>query len=444
LTATAERRPWGAALLWLAVLTPFFFLSYGFAAWVTSQRRDVPSLVFGWEHRIPFLAWTIVPYWSTDLLYALSLFLCRNRKELNTHARRLLTAQIICMSVFLLFPLRFTFERPPTTGLSGWMFDVLLSFDKPFNQAPSLHLALTTILWAKYSQHLAGPALWLTRGWFLLVGLSTLTTYQHHFIDLPTGIWVGLLCLALFPDNPAPPRYRSSRNRQTMRVGAIYLAGSLLFVALAIWIGGAAWWLLWPVGALLIVAAVYWSGRPELFGKVDGAIDPVMVWLLAPYLAGAWLNSRWWTRADAAAQEIASGVWLGRMPRRTERDAQAIASMVDLTAELPADTSQIVYRGIPMLDSVVPSVERLEAAVQAIEDLNGNRPTLVCCALGYSRSAAASAAWLVASGKAVSIDHAIESIQARRWRIVLGPALRRRLEEWASAKGQKDESGVRL
>jgi hypothetical protein len=50
----------------------------------------------------------------------------------------------------------------------------------------------------------------------------------------------------------------------------------------------------------------------------------------------------------------------------------------------------------------------------------------------------------VASGKAVSINHAIESIQARRSRIVLGPAQRRRLEEWERAKGKKDESGVRL
>jgi protein-tyrosine phosphatase len=177
---------------------------------------------------------------------------------------------------------------------------------------------------------------------------------------------------------------------------------------------------------------------------MDGAIEPAMVCLLAPYLAGAWLNSRWWTRMDTAAHEIAGGVWLGRLPRRTERDAQAIASVVDLTAELPADTSQIVYRGIPMLDSVVPSVERLEAAVQAIEDLERNRPTLVCCALGYARSAAASAAWLVASGRAASVNQAIESIQARRWRIVLGPAQRRRLEEWARAKGKRDENGVRL
>src|SRR3954469_1469177 len=134
----------GLALLWIAGLAPFFFLSYGFTNWVTSLRRSVPSLVFGWERHIPFLAWTIVPYWSTDLFYALSLFLCRTRAELSTHARRLLAVQIVSIAGFLLFTLRFTFHKPHTAGLFGSMFEALGGFDRPFNQAPSLHLGLTT------------------------------------------------------------------------------------------------------------------------------------------------------------------------------------------------------------------------------------------------------------------------------------------------------------
>lgn len=33
-------------LLWLALLAPFFFASYGFANWYASQQSEVPSLVF--------------------------------------------------------------------------------------------------------------------------------------------------------------------------------------------------------------------------------------------------------------------------------------------------------------------------------------------------------------------------------------------------------------
>ena len=42
-------RPWRRALLWLALLGPFFFASYGFANWYASTRAQVPVVVFGWE-----------------------------------------------------------------------------------------------------------------------------------------------------------------------------------------------------------------------------------------------------------------------------------------------------------------------------------------------------------------------------------------------------------
>ncbi len=425
-----ETRPWVPAILMLAVLTPFFFASYGFANWETSQRAYVPSLVFAWERRIPFLAWTIVPYWSTDLLYAISLFLCRTHKELYIHAKRLAAAQVISVTGFLLFPLRFSFDRPHPAGALGWMFDALANFDQPFNQAPSLHLSLTTILWAKYSQHLRGGPLWALRGWMILTGISTLTTYQHHFIDLPTGIWVGLFCVALFPDHPVLMRCETVRDPRRFKIAAAYLASGLLLILCAIRIGGSAWWLLWPAAALFLVAVIYVSGRAELFGKANGSMPGAMVCLLAPYLTVAWLNSRLWTMRTRAADEMADGVWLGRLPATAGPIKQGFRSVVDVTAELPVRVAGVDYRGVPMLDLLPPTIEQLDAAVKAIDE--SERPTLVCCALGYSRSAAAVAAWMMASGRACSTDDAIAAICARRPRIALGPAHRARLEEWCS------------
>ena len=423
-------------MAWLAGLAPFFFLSYRFANWVTGLRHHVPSIVFGWEHRIPFLPWTILPYWSTNLLYALSLFVCPTREELNTHGKRLLSAQVISVAGFLLFPLRFSFQAPHTEGLFGWLFATLYGFDKPFNQAPSLHLSLTVLLWAEYSRRLGGVTRWLVRGWMILVGVSTLTTYQHHFIDLPTGIWVGLLAIAIFPFEKPLVRSSPSRDRGRFRIAAFYLLGAVLAVGLAVRIGGAAWLLLWPAGALLLVALIYASGRPEWFRKTDGRVAAPVICLLGPYLFGAWLNLLWWARNETASDEIVSGIRLGRLPRRVERDQNGIASLVDLVAELPVNTYEVRYRSVPMLDRVVPGVAQLNAAVEAIHDLEGNRPTLVCCAAGYSRSAAAVAAWLVASGQAASVDESIAWIRARRPRIVLGPADRARLEEWSRARNR--------
>ena len=114
------------AVLWLLLLAPLFFSTYGFATWVTAQRDDVSSMVFDWERHMPFWAWTIVPYWSIDLLYGFSLLLPRSRDELKRHALRLLTAQVIAVSCFLLWPLSFTFSRPELDGVFGWLFAVLM------------------------------------------------------------------------------------------------------------------------------------------------------------------------------------------------------------------------------------------------------------------------------------------------------------------------------
>ena len=149
-------RPSGRAAAWLAFLGPFFFATYGLATWVTAQRAEVGAVVFPWEHAIPFLPWTIVPYWTVDLFYAASLFVCVDRRELDTHAKRLLTAQVVAVVSFLVLPLRFTFARPETGGVFGDLFSVLAAFDLPFNQAPSLHVALLIILWGLYSRRLHG------------------------------------------------------------------------------------------------------------------------------------------------------------------------------------------------------------------------------------------------------------------------------------------------
>jgi hypothetical protein len=410
-----ERRPWLAAFAWLAFLAPLFFVSYGLANWVTSMRSSVPSIAFAWERHIPFLAWTIVPYWSTDLFYGISLLLCRTRAELQVHVRRLITVQLICVAGFLAFPLRCTFEKPATSGLFGALFDRLMSFDKPFNQAPSLHVALTAVLWAAFLRHLRGPAMWAVRIWFLMMALSTLTTYQHQFIDLPLGLWVGLFAIAMFPHTQREHAGPSPVSWKRFRLSARYLIGAALCVAVAVWLGGLAWLMLWPAGALLLVSGIYAAGRPELFGKSQGA----MAWLLAPHLAAASLNCLIRSRGHAPANEIADGVWLGRSIGGREREQFGFASVVDVAAELPADTNGIEYRAVPMLDLVRPSETQLAAAVKAVNQLESHRPTLVCCALGLSRGAAVVAAWLVATHRAPTNAAALDAIRARRPEIVL-------------------------
>ena len=416
-------RPWRRALLWLALLGPFFFVSYGLANWWASTRAQVPVVVFGWEAGMPFVPWTIVPYWSIDVFYAVSLLLCRQRLELDRHALRLLSAQLIAVACFVLWPLRYSFVRPETEGVFGWLFDVLLGFDKPFNQAPSLHIVLLVVLWVKFAQYLHGGWRWLLHGWALLIGISVLTTYQHHFIDIPTGVLVGWLCVWLWPEQGTPPlrAWQWHGDGRRWRLAGYYLLGAAGLLVPVLVFGGAALWLLWPLLSALLVALAYAGLGTAVFQKrADGRLSMAARWLLAPYLAAAWCNSRLWTHRAPQPVAVVAGVWLGRIPTRGL--PTPVVAVVDTCAELSCTAATPAYASVPMLDLVVPSPAQLAEAAEAIERLRRHGPVLVCCALGYSRSAASVAVWLLRSGQVVTLDAAVECLRAARPEVVLGPA----------------------
>lgn len=411
------------ALLWLMLLAPFFFLSYGLANWLAAQRDDVGTLAFSWERHIPLWPWTIVPYWSIDLLYGLSFLLPRRKRELDRHALRLLTAQVIAVLCFLLFPLRFSLARPPMDGAYGWLFDVLAGFDMPYNQAPSLHITLLVILWVAYARYATGMSRWLMHGWFALIGLSVLTTWQHHFIDLPTGVLLGWLCVWLWPDeeHEAPLiRCRIGKDSRRLQLSGAYGASALALSLLAL-IGGGAWlWLLWPAIALLLVALCYGVVGAGGFQKSDdGSLSLAMRWLMAPYLLGAWINSRWWTRHHPHPVEVLPGIWLGRLPSRFERGERPYGAVLDLCAELPHSPRSGRYVSLPLLDLIVPTADQCRRGAELIEELSCHGPVLVCCALGYSRSATVIAAWLLISHRASNPEQALSLLRKARPQVVI-------------------------
>ena len=426
MTATQQQdraHPWRRAIVWIALLAPLFFLTYGWANQFAAGRPNVPSIVFDWERQIPFMAWTIVPYWSIDLLYGLSLLLCTSRAELTTQGLRLLTAQIISIGCFVALPLRFIFERPDTHGVFGMMFDVLLGFDKPFNQAPSLHIVLLIIIWVRLAAHSPVWLRWPLHAWMGLIGASVLTTYQHHFIDIPTGVAAGFLCLWLWPEHGRSPLTQVAFTIDSRRRGLAlrYALGAAMATMVAL-LGGWALWLLWLSIALGLVALAYaFIGPTALQKSSDGRLSLAVRWLAAPYLIGAWINLRWWTRHAPSPNQITDGVWLGRFPTHATLRAAQFRAVVDLTAEMDAPWSQQLryYRSVPILDLAAPSEASLRQAADAIEAARQHGPVLVCCALGYSRSAAALVAWLVRSGIEPDWDSALACIRRARPAVVL-------------------------
>ncbi|RWG67367.1 MAG: phosphatase PAP2 family protein, partial [Mesorhizobium sp.] len=392
------------AALWLAFLAPFFYSTYGFANWLASTRDHVGSIVFSWEHHVPFVAWTIVPYWSINLFYGLSLLLNDSRQGVDRLAGRYLTAQIVAVACYILFPLTATFVRPESSGLPGFLFAVLGGFDKPFNQAPSLHIALLVIIWDHGRQRLAGPLLGLWHGWCFLIGASVLTTWQHHFIDIPTGALLGFLALWLFPAQGELPfaGFRLTADGKARRLALYYALGAALALtgaAVGAFFSALALLLLWPSLALAIVAFAYAGAGAKVFQKTaDGRVSLASRILLWPYRLGARVNVWAWTRKLPPVVPVSDGVFLGRFPNAAEADG--FGTVIDLAAELerPGDAPGR-WQSFGMLDLLSPPADTLDQAVAAIEPARRHGTVLICCALGFQRSATVIAGWLVASGR---------------------------------------------
>ena len=189
----ASRAPVAAC----ALVSAAFVAAYGIANRFTSTRVDVGRGVFDWEHAIPFVEWTIVPYLSIVVFFAASFFVGPGRDALDRHTARLLLALVLSVACYVAFPLRFMFERPETHGATGLLFDLLNAVDLPYNRAPSLHIGVLMILWVRFAPLVTGCARWALDGWFAAIGVSVLTTYQHHVIDVPAGLAVATLCIVL-------------------------------------------------------------------------------------------------------------------------------------------------------------------------------------------------------------------------------------------------------
>ena len=334
------------SLLKLALVGMLFYASYGLSNHYAASLAYVPEIAFAWERNIPFWEWTILPYWSLNLMYAAAFFLCRNAREQNRYVARLVSAQIVATTCFMLFPLHFGWPKPPTDGLWGVMFDSLVAFDLPYNQSPSLHIALSIIVgafyWTRFPKIRLPILLWQS-----LIALSVLTTYQHHFIDVPTGALLGWLVLWAIPQRGVSPFRRRSlsvvqpdnqtgrlktneesfaRTREAsfreaktspatrsreIKIAMLYLAGAVLS-ALPSFFGGAWLWMLWVSVSLSVVAFAYLTGNTAVFQKqADGRLSAAATVLLLPYLAGVRLNMAYWLRGKEKTAQVRDDVLIG-------------------------------------------------------------------------------------------------------------------------------------
>ena len=139
-----------------------------------------------------------------------------------------------------------------------------------------------------------------------------------------------------------------------------------------------------------------------------------------PYRFGARLNLLWWTWRLPAAIELADGVFLGRAPRRSE--LSTYVAVIDMAAELPGlSAAGLAWRAFPSTDLLPVETGRIRDAVRAVEEAAQRGPVLICCALGFQRSASVAACWLVRTGLAANAAIAVAQIKAAGRPVHLAP-----------------------
>ena len=499
-----KTKPFLSQLVALVVVAAIFYASYGATNALASARANVPEIYFAWERAVPFWAWSIVPYWSLNLLYALGFFLCRDSRELARYVTQLFAAQIIATLFFIAFPLQMSWGKPAVSGLSGFLFSSLAAFDRPFNQAPSLHIILCVVVGAFYLRK--ARSVWLKAAlvaWFALIGLSVLTTYQHHFIDIPTGLAAGCLVLLIRPLEGAPLGFAIAREAARYKWAALYLGLAFMTLFAAI-LGAKIWgawmlWLSWVSLSFALVACGYAFLGAGVFAKNgQGRHAAAAKALLFPYLCVARLNALFWLRGRRLSDEILPGLYLGSV-----KQAGKFGAVLDCAAEFERPGGAQIYASVPMLDMITPSADELKRSAGELERLvkralcggetlpqraaelglnfsakagcahgrdfkfheqassrvnlqtcgsaneskiaevgqiltgsneraaeQNDKKVLVCCALGYGRSASVLLAWMVIYA-GFSFEDALNLLKSRREKIAVASSLRERIEQIA-------------
>src|SRR5438067_1082270 len=368
---------------------------------------------------------------SIDLFFIVAPFLCRTDRELSVLAKRIAVAIIVAGICFLLLPLRFALQRSHTDDMHCALFDWFRGIDAPLNLLPSLHAALMLILLDVYFRHTRGFVRVAIMMWFVLIALSPLLTYQHHVIDIVGGFILAGYCFYLVREPSLALPVVVNR-----RIGSYYAAGAavVLLMGATFWPWGG--WLLWPAIALGIVAIAYFGAGPAVFHKTKGKLPWSTRFVLAPCLVGQYLSLLYYRSRCRSWDEVTPRIWIGgKLGCRSANKAlcSGVFSVLDLSAEFSEAKPfrKINYRNIPVLDLTAPTQEQLAEMGEFIGNHSRNGVVYVHCKIGYSRSAAAVAAYLIMSGKANTANDAFAIIRRVRPSVVIRPEVISALAEFA-------------
>lgn len=378
----------------LCLCTAVFLLVYRSAAWYTSNLDHVPTFLFNFEERMPFIPWTILPYMTSGIFFSLVFFLCEDLLELKVLTKRMLFTTVVAGLCYIIFPLRFSFPKPEVESFIFRPFFKFLEMgDLPYNQAPSLHIAFAFIFWTVFTK-MKFPLRFFVGSWLILVGFSTLTTYQHHFVDIISGFILAHFCFVIIPFKKEDLAYKN------LRVANYYYlsAGIVGFVTMFLVHLYSSNWLIfiWLFILLVIMGYNYQQNRTHFLKNKNGKILFYNFIFYFPYWFVYWFFWKF-LRKNRKPIQIHQQIFISSRLDAEEsknfvNDSETI--VYDLSAELIENKILLKnskYNFHPFLDVGSYDINELRFLVNKIANeyrqLNSNSKILIHCSMGYSRSA---------------------------------------------------------
>ena len=163
---------------------------------VSGRDAVVPAIAL--DYALPVRSeWSLV-YFSLFLAALLPFFVVHQRQLVHRTILAYLSAWIIGLSCFLIFPT--VSSRPPTPvgdGFNDWLLRAIYSSDVKYNCLPSLHVAQVYL--AAFACNIVHRGVGkVAFVWATLVALSTLLTKQHYVLDVVTGFALAVAAYAIF------------------------------------------------------------------------------------------------------------------------------------------------------------------------------------------------------------------------------------------------------
>ncbi len=379
-------------ICWLCLSYVIFFLVYNFCGWYASNASSVDSFVFKFEYHIPFLPWMIIPYMSSGLFFALVFFLCSSKNELRLLTKRINFVTIVSGLFFILFPLKFTLTKPEVTNsFYNFCFQFLNKWDTIYNQAPSLHISYICIFWSVIRKNISGKWKLIIGIWLLLMGISTLTVFQHHLIDIIPALILICITFIIF----------SEKDKRNEHIGMVYFFFSSLSTLIALLIyhyfSNFGLLILWISTTLFLVGLAYLHSNAKFIKRANGTISIINKIIYFPYIIVYKIIWKYFRKnSKHPIIEILPQVFVGaRLSSKDVIDLSIDASMtvIDLSAEL--EENKIIrkncrYFSFPLLDIGAINQKEIEEILDLVSEKYTNikldEKIYIHCLMGYSRS----------------------------------------------------------